>query len=516
MAEPLILTFDMGTQSARALLVDPAGKVVALQQKVYEKPYFSHQPGWAEQEADFYWQAVCETSNALREKAGPLWGNIIAVSCTTIRDTVLCLDENLIPLRDVILWLDKREAKELSGIPPVTSFMFQLARMGDSVQLQRKVSVCNWIAKYEPDIWAKTHKYVFLSAWLTYKLCGNLTDSVASTVGHIPFDSKIRTWMKKTDRRRAIFDLDDDKLYPLVEPGEIMGTITAGAAAQTGVPEGLPLVATGSDKACETLGLSCMGPGCASLSFGTTATVEVTTPDYMEPLPFIPPYPAVIPGHYNPEVEIYRGFWLISWFKREFAAKEVADAQKQGCSAEKLLNERLAEVPPGCEGLIFQPYFTPGIVMPHARGAVIGFSDVHTRIHIYRAIVEGINFSLMEGLYTIQKRGKLDVSKLYVAGGGSQSDEICQITANMFGLPVYRSQTHEVSGIGSSMAAFVAMGVHPSYETAAKAMVHIRDEFFPDVAQRKIYAKLYEDVFVKIFDKLSPLYQQINEIIQQA
>ncbi|MDL2214067.1 FGGY-family carbohydrate kinase [Clostridia bacterium OttesenSCG-928-O13] len=514
MTQPLVLTFDMGTQSARAMLVAPTGQVVALAQKVYEKPYFSPQPGWAEQEPDFYWQAVCETSLALKEKAGGLWADIIAVTCTTIRDTCLCLDEHCRPLRNVILWLDKREARELAGIPPVTSFMFQLARMGDAVQLQRKVSACNWIARHEPEVWAKTDKFVFLSAWLTYKLCGTLADSVASTIGHIPFDSKIRGWMKKSDRRRAIFDVEDAKLYPLLEPGKTLGAITAGAARETGMAEGLPLVATGSDKGCETLGLSCLAADAAALSFGTTATVQVSTRDYLEPLPFIPPYPAVAPGYYNPEVEIYRGFWLVSWFKREFGAKEVQDAKRLGTSAELLLNQRLAEIPPGCDGLIFQPYFTPGLVMPHARGAVIGFSDVHTRIHIYRAIVEGINFSLMEGLHTIQKRGKLDIKRLFVAGGGSQSDEICQITANMFGLPVYRTQTHEVSGIGSSMVAFIAKGVFASYDQATQSMVHIKDEFVPDMEEHSIYQKLYDEVFVKIFDKLSPLYQQINEINQ--
>jgi sugar (pentulose or hexulose) kinase len=516
MADPLVLTFDMGTQSARAMLIDPRGAVAAKKQKVYEKPYFSLHPGWAEQEPDFYWQAICETSLALKEKAGPLWQNIIAVTCTTIRDTCLCLDKNRKPLRSVILWLDKREAKELSGIPPVTNLMFQMVRMVDSVELQRKVSACNWIAKYEPEIWAKTDKFVFLSAWLTYRFCGNLADSVASTIGHIPFDSKLRTWMKKSDRRRAIFDVDDDRLYPLLEPGETLGAISAAAAAATGIAEGLPLIATGSDKGCETLGLSCLEPDSAVLSFGTTATVEVTTRDYVEPLPFIPPYPAVAPGYYNPEVEIYRGFWLISWFKREFAAKEVEDAKRLGVAAEQLLNQRLADVPPGCDGLIFQPYFTPGLVMPHARGAVIGFSDVHTRIHIYRAIVEGLNFSLMEGLFTLEKRGRLNIKRLFVAGGGSQSDEICQITANMFGLPVYRAQTHEASGIGSSMVAFIKKGVFASYREAAQNMVHIRDEFLPDMKEHKIYQRLYSEVFVKVFDRLSPLYQEINEIIRTS
>lgn len=515
-AQPLILTFDMGTQSARALLISRHGDVLAKAQKVYTKPYLSPEPGWAEQSADFYWDALCETGQTLREKNPQLWGDIIAVTVSTIRDTCVCLDEDNNPLRNVILWLDQREALELQDLPPISSLMFQLARMGDAVALQRKVSVSNWIASHQPQIWEKTKSFALISTWLNYKLCGRLVDSVASTVGHIPFDSKIRGWMRPTDIRRRIFNVPDNKLYPLVEPGTVMGRITAQAAKLAGIPQGLPLIATGSDKACETLGLGCLTPEKAALSFGTTATVEICTPDYLEPLPFIPPYPAVVKDRYNPEVEIYRGYWLISWFKKEFAAKEVEDAHKKGVSAEQLLNQRLHEVPPGSDGLIFQPYFTPGLIMPHARGAVIGFSDVHTRLHIYRAIIEGINFSLMEGLYSIQQRGKLKVNQLLVAGGGSQSSEICQITANMFGLPVHRTQTHEVTGVGSSLAAFVAMGIFNDYQQAVDSMVHIKDTFMPDMQEHQIYNQLYHQIFIKIFDHLSPLYRHVSNILVRA
>jgi sugar (pentulose or hexulose) kinase len=226
----------------------------------------------------------------------------------------------------------------------------------------------------------------------------------------------------------------------------------------------------------------------------------------------MPAYPAIVPGYYNPEVEIFRGYWLLSWFKREFAAKETAEAELRGLRAEELLDERLREIPPGSGGLVMQPYFTPGLDMPFAKGAIIGFSDVHTRIHIYRAIIEGINFALMKGLRGMEKRGRMQAKRLYVAGGGSQSAEICKITASQFGLPVYRTQTHEVTAIGAAMTAFVSKGVFSSYNEGIEAMVHIRDEFLPDPKIHPIYEELYGEVFEKIFDKLSPLYAKISSI----
>ena len=510
-SSPLILTIDMGTQSARALLCDPRGAIAAVAQKKYDPPYVSRQPGWAEQSTAFYWDAICECCGQLKRENEALWKDVIAVTASTIRDSCVCLDEHMRPLRDVILWLDARECGN-TKLPPVHTVIMRALGMTDTGVLQRRVSACNWLAEHEPELWAKTAKYVLLSAWITYKLCGNLCDAVASTVGHVPFSHKTRSWMTSKDIVRPIFDMRDDQRYDLVEAGTVMGGITAEAAGQTGITAGLPLIATGSDKACETLGLGCLTPDSAALSFGTTATVEITMPNFVEPFPFIPPYASVMPGYYTPEVEIYRGYWLISWFKREFAALEQAEAERLGVTTEEVLNRRLCEVPPGCEGLMLHPFFTPGLVMPHARGSFIGLSDRHTRLHFYRAVIEGINFALMEGLENIEKRGKVKAERLFVAGGGSQSPEILQITANMFGLPVRRVHTHEVTGLGSSLAAFVAMGVHKSYAEAVAAMVHPQEPFLPDPAESALYRKLYDEIFTKVFGRLKGFYQALKGI----
>ena len=274
----------------------------------------------------------------------------------------------------------------------------------------------------------------------------------------------------------------------------------------------LELIATGTDKACEILGLGCVNKRRAALSFGTTATVTFTTGDYMEPESFIPPYDSILPGHYTPEIEIFRGYWLISWFKKEFAQKEVMEAIDLKVSPEEVLNKRLKEIPAGSDGLVLQPYFTPNLTMPEAKGAVIGLSDVHTRIHLYRAIIEGINFALMDGLRHMEKRGGFKFEEIRVGGGGAQSSEICQITANMFGLPVIRTQTHEVSGIGSAIPAFVSLGVFKNYREALTAMVHKKDIFKPDRRQHEIYQRLYEDVYKQIYPKLAGIYEKMSDL----
>ena len=507
---PLVLTIDLGTQSIRAMLIDKSGAILYKTQHSYAKPYYSLHPEWAEQKPDIYWNALCDVTHRLKESANNDWNNIIAVTLTTIRDTCLCVDRDGKPLRDFILWLDKRQAKMKKPIPFFKSLIFSLVGMKDTADLLRRMSVCNWIMENEPEIWDKTYKFVFISGYLTYVLTGKLVDSVANMIGHIPFNSKTRTWMGKKELNRSIFDIDEEKLIHVVEPGETLGYIRAEAAIETGIPVGLPLIATGSDKGCETLGLSCLKPDSAAIGLGTTATIQFTIDRYMEPLPFIPAYPAVLKDQYSPEVQIYRGYWLVSWFKKEFAAKELEKAARLGINPDDVLDSLLDEVPAGCEGLIFQPYFTPGVKMSKARGSLTGFSDIHTRAHVYRSIIEGINFALMDGLYTMEKQGKVKIKKLFLAGGGSQSSTICQITSNMFGLPAYRIQTYEATGLGSAIVAFVAMGEYENANEAALRMVHIKDEFLPDPKEHETYKYLFNEVFSKLFAKLQPLYKKIK------
>ena len=507
-----VLVFDIGTQSTRALLVTPRGEITAKAQKGHHPAYISKQSGWAEQWPDFYYEQICRVARQLKENFPEEFAAVKAVTVTTIRSTSICLDAEKKPLRPALLWLDQRRASGEPKMHPLASAAIKAVGMEKTMQLQYQKAHCNWIRESEPEIWAKTDKYVLLGTYLNYRLTGRLADSTAAIVGYVPYDFKHRCWKKKNDIVRPVFDLPDDMMCELVDPGTCIGTLTGEAAKDLGLPDTMPLIACGTDKACEILGLGCVDKRCAAFSFGTTATVTFTTDQYLEPERFIPAYDSILPGCYTPEIEIFRGYWLISWFKQEFAQKEVMEALEHHVQPEELLNQRLKEVPPGCNGLILQPYFTPNVTMPEAKGAAIGLSDAHTRIHLYRAIIEGINFALMDGMRHMEKRGGFRFEEIRVGGGGAQSREICQITADMFGLPVVKTQTHEVAGIGSAIPAFVSLGVFADYKEALASMVHPKETFHPDQRQHQIYRRLYEEVYKQIYPKLVDIYKKISEL----
>lgn len=516
MKNPLILAFDCGTQSTRALLFNKNGDIVAKSKIVFE-PYFSLKEGWAEQYSEVYWNTFIEASQTLKKENPEKWKDIVAVSVTTMRDNCVCLGEDGKVLRPVILWLDRREASPIK-LPFLNKIIFKAVGMYEPMIKQSMVTASNWIKEYEPEIWKKTYKYLMFSGYINFLLTGKMVESIASMIGHLPFDYKKKAWMTPKDLTYCAFAIEKEKLCELVEPGSIIGTITKEASAQTGIPEGIPLIAAGSDKGCETLGTGCIGDDCASLSFGTTATVQISTDKYVEPSAFMPAYPSLIKGKYNPETQVFRGYWMVSWFKNEFAHKEEIQAKEMGIPPEALLDKMLSDIPAGSDGLLLQPYWSPSLKLPEARGAVIGFSDKHMKGHLYRAIIEGIGYGLIEGFLEMEKRAKYNVKYLTVSGGGSSSDMICQITADMFGLPVKRVQTYETSGLGAAMIGFVGVGEYTSMDEAQKGMVHYKEEFSPNMVDHKKYMMIFERVYKKLYKRVQPLYEeikQINNLIQE-
>ncbi len=514
MAGEQILAIDNGTQSVRALIFDLRGNLIA-KKRVPIEPYYSTKPGWAEQDPDVFWQGVCDACQGLWQMEGVHKDAIVGVGLTTQRSTVLNLDENQQPLRPAMVWLDQRRTEGLAPVGGLWGFLFKIAGMQDTVRYLQAEAEANWIKTHQPEIWQKTDKYVFLSGFLTYKLVGKVIDSVGCQVGYMPFDYKSQDWAKPSDWKWQAVQVEREMLPELVPPTGVLGHITKAAAEATGIPEGLPLIATAADKATEVIGAGCLDPHIGCLSYGTTATINTTHRKYIEVIPLIPPYPSAVPGAYSLEVQIYRGFWMVSWFKEEFGQVEKKKAEELGIEAETLFDDLLQTVPPGAEGLILQPYWSPGLKIPgpEAKGAVIGFGDVHSRAHFYRAIIEGLAYGLREGAERTEKRSHVPITAIRVAGGGSQSPGAMQITADIFGLPVSRPHVYEASGLGAAMDVAVGLSLHPDFETAIAEMTRLGETFEPDPARHRVYSALFDRVYKKMYKRLKPLYHEISEII---
>ena len=195
----------------------------------------------------------------------------------------------------------------------------------------------------------------------------------------------------------------------------------------------------------------------------------------------LPAYPAALPGAFNTEIQIQRGFWLVSWFKNEFAHAEqgAGRARRQRRVAVRCADRLGAARRHGPD---LQPYWSPGLrdPGPEGKGAIIGFGDVHTRAHVYRALIEGLAYGLRAGRELIEARTRRPITRLVISGGGAQSDGAMQIAADVFGLAAERPQIAEASSLGAAMLCAAGLGWHADVPAAAKAMARPGRRFEPE------------------------------------
>ncbi len=512
-AKNYIIAIDSGTQSIRAVLFDRHGTEVAIEQAEYE-PYFSLAPGWAEQHTEDYWTKLCRVCLGLMAKIDIDVNQISGIGLTSQRTTVIPMDQDGNALRPGIIWLDQRTVANVPPLNPAIAFVMRLAGLLDSIRYAQKNSKFLWIKQNEPEVYRKTHKFVQVTGFFVRKLTGEFRDSTGMVCGIQPFDYKALRWYGKGyDFIYDAFAVERRHCVDLYPPDKVLGHITREASVATGLPEGLPLVVGAGDKQCELLGAGAIDPSIAVISFGTATAMEVITRTYISDsdLRFFT-WPAALPNAWDIEMFIYRGFWMVTWYKQEMGLREALEAEKRGVAPEVVLDEVIRDIPPGSMGLMLQPYWSPTVGNKYAKGAIIGFGDIHTRAHIYRAIFEGICFELRHMQEIVQKKTGVPIREIRVGGGGSRSDVVVQIAADMFNLPASRMATSEISALGAAMDAAVGTGMYANFDDAVAAMVKKGRTFEPNPQNHHIYTRLFNDVYKKTFSTMEPVYRRIAQI----
>jgi len=509
----LLLAIDNGTQSLRVIAFTVKGEIAGMG-KVGFAAYEAPSAGWAEQDVGVYWNALCQACQELWT-GGVAPESISGVAVTTQRGSLVPLDQKGQPLHPAILWLDQRTSSYPAEIAAYWRLAFRLIGVHDTVQGFMADAESNWLRQFRPEIWRKCAKWLLISGYLNYRLSGEYVDSAASQVAYLPFDYRRHVWARRGDWKWRALGIDRHQLPKLFQPGAVMTRISEEAADQTGIPAGLPIIAAAADKACEILGSGCLEQDHGSISYGTTATFNLTSARYLTPARFLPPYPAAMPNHYCPEVQIFRGYWMVEWFKQEFGHPErEAAAETDDHTAEQLLERMIKDIPPGSEGLVLQPYWSPGVKTPgpEARGSIIGFTERHRRPHVYRAILEGLAYALRAGMERLERRSRIQIRELRVSGGGSQSDTALQITADVFNLPAIRPHTHETSALGAAICAGVGLGMYRDFAQAVAQMTREGRRFEPIAKHVAIYEELYRRIYRRVYPRLKPLFRSLSHL----
>ena len=500
-----ILAIDIGTQSTRAILHDRDGNECGIGSRRHV-PLIMPEPGTVEQDTDDLWASlVFSVQKALENQDAE---RIAALALTSQRSAVIAVDRDGIPLHHAVSWLDQRIASQTPLIGGLTRTLLDFLPEDSSVARLTGWARPNILAEYEPEVFARVHKWLTISGWVTHRLTGRFVDAPGSISGVWPFDSKAGDWMTG-DLPHQLLGFGPGTLPELVPAGSELGTLLPSCAQELGLPAGLPIISVGGDKQAEALGggITASMRDIGGVSLGTGASVYMVLNRFHRSAFFhYLTNSAAEPGRWVNEYMVLRGFWMVSWFVREFAAEERLLAQERDTSPEALLSERaLEEVPAGSNGLIVLPRFTAAPDVPRERGAFLGFTEEHGRLSMFRAILEGIGFDLRRGLAVIERATGRRARVLRAGGGGARSDLALQATASILGRPLEIGATQELSALGASICAAAGIGWYSSWEEAAGSMTRVAHRIEPDPGLQAVYDEIYRKAFYPALSQVRPI-----------
>jgi sugar (pentulose or hexulose) kinase len=383
--QDLVIAVDSSTTATKAIVWDREGRAVAEGRAGY--PLLNPHPGWYEQRADEWWTA---TAQALRDATAQIDARRLAAICMTHqRETFVPVDTQCRPIRDAILWLDERSRAQVAAMD---------ARFGDArihqitgkpVAMTPSLYKILWLQEHEPEVLRRAHKFLDVHAFLVHHLTGawKTSWSCADPMGLID----MREWRWSQELIEAL-SLSAEQYVELAPPGAVLGEVTEAAARATGLPAGLPVVASAGDGQSAGLGANITRSGMAYLNLGTAVVSGAHSERYAADKSFRT-LGSPVAGAYTLETLVRGGTFTVSWFVERFAQdlKQVA----LPLSIEELLEQGARKVPPGALGLMLVPYWN-GVTNPYwdagASGMVVGWTGSHGREHFYRAVLEGIAY----------------------------------------------------------------------------------------------------------------------------
>ncbi|UCC61566.1 MAG: FGGY-family carbohydrate kinase [Anaerolineae bacterium] len=506
---PLVVGIDSSTTACKAIVWDRDGRAAAEGRASYS--LLQPQPKWYEQDADAWWGGTCA---ALREALDQVDDARLEALCITHqRESFVPVDWEGRPVRRAILWLDERSHAQVDSLRRLIGPARFHRITGKPLTTNPSLTKIVWLMQHEPEVLARTYKFLDAHAFLVHRLTGILCTSLASADPMGLLDMRTRTWAADL---MAEVGLRIEQFPELVPPGAVIGRVSEAAAAATGLPVGLPVVAGAGDGQCAGLGANTTGGGRASLNLGTAVVSGTLSADYLVNRAFRTLY-APLPSGYFLETVIQGGVFTVNWFVDKFAA-DLRGAGRPH-SPEEMLEAEAAQVPPGSLGLVLVPYWNHAMTPywdPAAAGITVGWTGAHGRAHFYRAILEGIAFEQrLAGDAMMAATGEA-FSQYVALGGGSRSDLWCQIVADVTGVPVVRSATAEATCLGAGILAAAAAGWYPDPRSAADGMTRTTEHFTPDPERQVVYDRLYSQVYQPLFPALQPLVNRLTELTRSA
>jgi xylulokinase len=455
-----VLGIDVSTTATKAVLIDESGAVngVGAAEYGFEVP----RRLWSEQEPSLWWDGAVAAIRSVLATTETAGNDVAAIGLTGQMHGLVLLDERNEVLRPAILWNDQRTAAECDAIRAEVGPERLIAITGNDALAGFTAPKLVWVRDHEPDVWRQIAHVLLPKDFVRLLLTGDYAVDKADGAGTILFDLAARDWSP------AMLDalgIDRRWLPETFEGPVVTGSVSAAAAAATGLKAGTPVVAGGGDQAANAVGVGAVVEGTVALSLGTSGVIFATTNQPLfDPGGRVHSFCHAVPDRWHLMSVMLSAAGSLRWFR---------DALAPGVDFTDLVGPA-AEVPAGSEGLFFLPYLT-GERSPHpdplARGAFVGLTVTHDRRHLTRSVLEGVAFGLRDGLDLMIEAGMPAPRQIRASGGGTASPLWRQILADVLGAEIATVTTSEGAAFGAGLLAAVGAGWHPSVVAATDAWV---------------------------------------------
>lgn len=505
----LVVGIDSSTTATKAIAWTEDGRPVAEGRADIQLS--SPKPNYYEQDPEEWWSSTRTALSQLTAAIDP--SRIRAVAVSNQRETLGVFRRDGTAVRPAMVWLDDRArpiVDELAGMlgtdPDGTPVIHRIS--GKPVDVIPAVNRIYWMMRNEPDLHAKADIFSDVHGYLTFRLTGRWATSWASADPLGLFDQEAKRWSPEI---MAAAGIDASRLPETERPGTVLGAVGRAVAAETGLPEGTPVVAGGGDGQLAGLGCAALTPDTAYLNIGTALVSGIHGAAFLNSPAWRTMGGPSGEGYYY-EACVRAGTFTVNWFLDTLCAGETGTA---GEILSRLQRES-ADIPIGSHGLVMMPYWQ-GVMSPYwdsaARGAFIGLSGAHSRAHMFRALMEGLALELRLSASAAEAALGQTVERYVAIGGGAASDIWRQIFADVTGKSVQRSETVEASSLGAAVCGAVAAGWYPGFREAASAMtgriVAVSD---PDPGARARYDELYA-VYEGLYERLKPVYAGLDRFV---
>lgn len=482
-----LLGFDVGSSSVKASLVDiDNGRAAASAfYPDHEAPIISVKSGWAEQDPAMWWDNAKQALKDVMQQTGCKGEDIRAIGISYQMHGLVCVDKEQNVLRPSIIWCDSRAVpygeKALKALGEERCLQHLLNQPGNFTAAKLA-----WVKENEPAIYNKVYKILLPGDYLAMKLSGEINTTVEGLSEGIFWDFREK---KPAKFLLDYFGFSEDLLADTVPTFAVQSTVSAAAAAETGLKEGTPISYRAGDQPNNAVSLNVFNPGEIASTAGTSGVVYgVLGKVGYDPKSRVNTFAHV---NYTPEQErlgvllCINGTGILNaWIRRNVVPEGMGYSE---------MNDFAASVPVGSEGVSVIPFGNGAerVLENHETGCSIhGLNfNRHTKAHIVRAAQEGIVFSFCYGMEVMRDMG-MDIHQIHAG------------RANMFLSPLFRDTLATTSGatiglyetdgsVGAAKGAGMGAGIYRDHDEAFATLEKVA-EIEPDEQHRSQYLEAYE------------------------